>query len=169
MKSLDCNTPLGQVYTKSQLSTCDMIEKHLNCEVISTDTTESADIDAIFSRDKTVIGVSEIKSREMSLNDTGKRRSLVFKGRGYDSYLITFEKLEKIKRLSKALVVPGFLFINLRESGDVVFWKICDAKGNYVVDMKTDKTMTQATCNGGIASRENAYISLAQMKVLPKE
>ena len=167
--SLDCNTAKGQIYIGTQLSCHARIEVGLNCEVIATDTKSSSDIDALITRDKVLIGLAEVKSREMSLKNspTLSKRRLVYKGRDYDSYLITFEKLEKLKRLCNTFNVPGFLFVSLLEDHQIVFWKICNSKGEYCVGMKTERTRTQATCNGGVAHRENAYLSLDCMKVLP--
>jgi hypothetical protein len=167
--SLDCNTPRGQIYIGSQLSCHDRIEVALKCDIIKTDPTSSSDIDALMVRNKTLIGLAEVKSREMGikLGDKTSDSKLIYRGNEYDSYLITYEKLEKLKHLCCALGVPGFLFVSLLGDSKIIFWKICGVKGNYVVDLKKEITRTQATCNGGTAHRENAYLSLNSMKILP--
>jgi hypothetical protein len=170
LKSLDCNTTKGRIYIGTQLSCHEKLEEALKCEVIATDTTSSSDIDALIVKDKKLISLAEIKSREMSLInfENKSNRRLVYKGKEYDSYLITYEKLEKLRTLCKMLCVSGFLFVSLLESDQVVFWKICDGDGNYTSDIKREHTRTQATCNGGSIIRENAYISLKDMKLLAK-
>ena len=167
--SLDCNTPRGQIYIGSQLSCQDRIETALKCEIIKTDTTSSSDIDALLVRNKTLIGLAEVKSREMGikLGDGHSDNKLIYRGNEYDSYLITYDKLEKLKQLCCAFGVPGFLFVSLLQDSRIIFWKICGSKGNYLVELKKEITRTQATCNGGIAHRENAYLSLNSMKILP--
>lgn len=167
--SLDCNTVRGQVYIGTQLSCHERIEAALNCAVIATDTTSASDIDALITKNKTLVGLAEVKSREMRLKDSPilTARRLIYKNREYDSYLITFEKLEKLKRLCSIFNVPGFLFVSLLEDHQIVFWKICNANGEYCVDLKKERTRTQATCNGGVAYRENAYLTISCMKVLP--
>jgi hypothetical protein len=167
MKSLDCNTPRGQIYIGTQLSCHTRIEEALNCEVISTNTKSSSDIDALLVRNKILIGLGEVKSREMSFDLISKK--LMYNGRGYDSYLITHEKLEKLRNLCKIFNVSGFLFVSLLLDGKIAVWKICDANGNFCVEMKKEKTKTQATCNGGTAFRENAYLSLNSMQILKEK
>lgn len=93
----------------------------------------------------------------------------MYNGRGYDSYLITHEKLEKLRNLCKIFNVSGFLFVSLLLDGKIAVWKICDANGNFCVEMKKEKTKTQATCNGGTAFRENAYLSLNSMQILKEK
>ena len=163
-QSLDCNTPRGKIYIEKQLSCHTRIENALNCEIISTDIKSSSDIDALIVKEKRLIGLAEVKSREMSVGADLKK--LIYEGREYDSYLITYEKLEKLKNLCEVLKVPGFLFVSLLASNKIAMWKICDNEGVYCVEMKKERTKTQATCNGGTAFRENAYLSLNSMKIL---
>ena len=162
--SLDCNTPRGQIYIEKQLSCHNRIENALNCEIICTDIKSSSDIDALIVKEKKLIGLAEVKSREMSINPKSKK--LIYEGKEYDSYLITFEKLEKLKNLCERFKVPGFLFVSLLVADKIAMWKICDNDGEYCVDMGIERTKTQATCNGGVALRENAYLSLNSMKIL---
>jgi len=167
MKSLDCNTPIGQIYIGTQLSCHARIEKALNCEIICTDTESSSKIDALMVKEKKLVGLAEVKSREMSFNLISKK--LMFNGIGCDSYLITYEKLENLRNLCKIFNVSGFLFVSLLLDGKIAVWNICDANGNFCVKMKKEKTKTQATCNGGIAFRENAYLSLNSMQILKEK
>ena len=168
--SLDCNTAKGQVYIGKQLLCHDRLEAALKCEIIATDTTSASDIDALIVKNKKLVAIAEIKSREMKLKNSDDRsqRRLIYMGRDYDSYLITYEKLEKLKTICQMFCVPGFLFVTLIESDQTVFWKICDGAGNFVAEFEKKRTQTQATCNGGLAYRENAYISLNSMKILIK-
>lgn len=166
-KSLDCNTPRGQIYIKTQLSCHSRIEDALNCEVIATNTSSSSDIDALLIKNKMLIGVGEVKSREMSFDSNSKK--LIYENKEYDSYLITHEKLEKLKNVCKIFSVPGFLFVSLLNDNKIAVWTICGADGTFCVEMKKEKTKTRATCNGGIAYRENAYLSLNSMKILKEK
>jgi hypothetical protein len=56
--------------------------------------------------------------------------------------------------------------VSLLSDGKIAVWQICDSNGNFTVQMQKEKTKTQATCNGGVAFRENAYLSLDSMKIL---
>lgn len=167
---MDCNTERGKIYIGSQIDCHNKLEIALKCQVVSTNTTSSSDIDALLVKDKKLIALAEVKSREMGLiiSETNNKKKLTYKGQEYDSYLITYEKLEKLKNLCKMLCVPGFLFVSLLESDEIASWQICDQEGNYTSKINKKHTKTQATCNGGTAFRENAYISLDSMRLLSK-
>lgn len=154
--SLDCNTPAGKVYIDWQQNCLNRIEEAWKVECAYTDGSEAADVDAITFRDGKILGVMEIKSREMDLAQL----------RRFGSYLITFEKLLKLRAVSAALCVPGLVVVYLLKDQEIVFWKICDAAGNFLVPLECKVTETQATCNGGQAMRYNAYLSLKEMKTL---
>lgn len=163
MKSLDCNTERGKIYIAEQLACQKRVESAIECELISTKTNTASDVDALMIKNKILVGLAEVKTREMGLKD-GK---LTTDKGDFDSYLITYEKLEKLKRLCESFKVPGYLFVSLLHTKKIVAWNICDGSGNYIANIKKEYTKTQATCNGGTAHRENAYISLETMKILP--
>lgn len=156
MSNLDCNTPQGQVYIGTQMACLSRIEEKWNCKVAVTDSKSSADIDAIIIKDGVISIAAEIKSREMSLDE------LVTFG----SYLITFEKLLKLRNVGMALAVPSILAVSLLKDNRIVYWKIAEASGNFVARMENMITQTKATCNGGLTDRYNSYLSLKDMKIL---
>jgi hypothetical protein len=166
-ESLDCNTEKGRIYTAIQLICREKMEKALKIEVVSTDIKKSADIDVLLIKNNNLIGLGEIKTREMRVIRFGKPDCLLVEnGRKHNSLLITYNKLEKLKHLCRSLRVPGFLFVSLLHSNRIAWWKICDDLGNYTCDIKREHTRTQATCNGGSIIRENANISVKGMNLL---
>lgn len=156
MSNLDCNTPIGQGYIATQMACLSRVETIWNCKIIPTRGESSADIDAIIIRDGVVAGVAEVKSREMSLDDL----------EGFGSYLITFEKLLKVRNVGMTLQVPSFVIVSLLKDNQIVYWRLSDASGNFISTMEGKITQTKATCNGGLIDRYNAYLSLKGMKVL---
>jgi len=155
--SLDCTTPRGQVYIAHQMGCLDRLNKAWKVQIITTDGSDMADVDAVAVRDNCVSAVMEVKSREMDLAQL----------RRFGSYLITFEKLLKLRAVAAALRVPGLVVVSLLKDQTTVFWKICDREGGLLVGLESKVSRTQATCNGGSVDRYNAYLSLEDMQVIP--
>jgi len=153
--NLDCNTKLGRKYISYQHECLETFCSSKNLRYATTDDRLSADVDAVFFR-KDIIAVSECKTRNMTMSQL----------RSFGSYLITYAKIEKLIVLSKALQCYGLLIVYLIPNKQIVWWKICDKDGTILVNLNKSKTSTQATCNGGVVIRENAYIPLNDMLVI---
>lgn len=153
--NLDCNTPKGREYIKHQHS---CLKKFCNTKGItyaSTNDKKHADVDAILIKEQ-IVGICEVKCRDMTLNQLTD----------YGSYLITNEKIEKLQYLSNSLQCHGLLLVYLIPEDIICYWYICDTDGNLLLNYDIKTSETQATCNGGKATRENAYLPLQEMKVL---
>ena len=153
--SLDCTTPRGLTYIAAQMACLKRLEQAWGTQIFPTIEDDTADVDAVAVKAGRVSAVMEIKSREMDLDQL----------RRFGSYLITFEKLLKLRRAAAALRVPGLVVVSLLKDDHVVFWKICDREGNLLATLQGKVTQTQATCNGGQTDRYNAYLSLDEMQV----
>ncbi len=94
--SLDCTTPRGLVYIAAQMNCLQRLEETWSAQIFPTIEDDAADIDAIAVKGGHVSAVMEIKSREMGLDQLHR----------FGSYLITFEKLLKLRRTAAALRVP---------------------------------------------------------------
>ena len=156
MSSLDCNPPQGQVYIKAQLACMAKLESAWNCQAFPTISDRSSDVDAIFVKNGQVALVGEIKSREMSLEELTR----------FGSYLITHEKIVKVKNVAVSLCVPSVIVVSLLKDNQLVFWRLSDSQGNFEVVFEERVTETKKTCNGGKVYRNNAYISLDGMQVI---
>lgn len=154
--SLDCNTPTGRVYIGWQADCLSRLEKAWGVTCASTNDQEAADVDAFAIRESRISAVMEVKSREMDLP----------KLRRFGSYLITFEKLLKLRAVAMAVRVPGLVVVSLLKDKQIVFWKICDSEGNFLAPLEARISKTQTTCNGGQIDRFNAYLSLDDMNLL---
>lgn len=139
-----------------QAKCLERLSKAWNALICRTAENDMADVDAIAIKYGQISAALEIKSREMDLAQLNR----------FGSYLITFEKLIKLRNVSAALRVPGFVVVSLLKSKDIVFWKICDHEGNLLVPLSCCVSKTQATCNGGSADRYNAYLQLDAMQLL---
>lgn len=153
---LDCVTPRGRLYINHQHECINRLCTTWKTQIFTTPDQEAADIDGIGTRGKEVASVLEIKCREADLTQL----------RRWGSYLITFDKLIKLRNAARALVVPGFIVVSLLRDKQIVYWHVCDRLGNLLVPIKASVTATQATCNGGEARRYNAYLDVEAMTVL---
>ncbi len=156
MSQLDCNTTKGKVYISHQMECIDVLAKAWGVSLYATQEDKAADIDAIAIKGNRISAVMDVKSREMDL-DQLKR---------FGSYLVTFDKLLKIREIATRLTVPGLLVVYLVRDKRVVYWTICNRDGYMLPRLESRISTTQATCNGGEANRYNAYLSLDDMKTL---
>ena len=154
--SLDCVSPRGLTYIERQTNCLCALERAWGVQMLATPNAEAADVDALAVREGKVVAVLEVKSREMGLDQL----------RRFGSYLITFDKLMKLRAVAAALCVPGLVVVSLLKDQRVVMWKICDAGGRMMVPLEGKVSQTQATCNGGSADRYNAYLSLDAMEIV---
>ena len=149
---LDCHTPRGRQWIQKQNEIAHRVAERFGHEVIFTPDTDSK-VDCLFTHNGTIVGIAEIKSRDLSLAQL----------RQMGSYLITEDKLLAGIEISKYFRVPFAVIVNLTDAD--VFIKICNSYGAPVATWKSEVTRTQATCNGGQADRQNAYLSLSTMMV----
>jgi hypothetical protein len=150
MSHLDCNTPEGRKYIKSQNETANMIGRLLHLDVYQTDDTTAADIDGHLFKDGERVGIIEIKSRNMSA------AMLMIDYGG--TYLITYDKLLKGQKLSKQYQVPYALIVRGLFDNSIYLWKLTDSTGKFLFPFETAATWTKETCNGGSIKRVNAFL-----------
>ena len=152
-KNLDCHTPKGRQWIEKQNAIAHRVAERFGHDVIFTPDTD-AKVDCVFTKDNVIVGIAEIKSRDLKLDQL----------RTMGTYLVTEDKLLAGIEIAKFFRAPFALIVNLKDAD--IFIKICNAEGDRLVSWKSDLTRTQATCNGGQADRHNAYISLSTMLVL---
>jgi hypothetical protein len=73
---------------------------------------------------------------------------------------VTFDKLEKGRRISHALQVPFIGFLYLMPS-DLLLVQQISNEYSYVPEITLMQTETQKTINGGRITRSNAYIDMS--------
>lgn len=146
-QQLDCHTPRGRQYIERQMDVAYRVAERYGHDVIFTPDGD-ARFDCLFHKDGVLMGIAEIKVREMHRRDLER----------FGTYLVTEDKLLAGIEVASCCRVPFALIIALRDCD--LFLKISDHQGNRVASWKADTTKTQATCNGGVANRNNAYINL---------
>ena len=152
---LDCETEEGKLYIQKEQLVSDQIAQLTRAEAVELGS-NATHADRLFVRDGKSVCIAEIKTRNMSL----------LKLQMFGSYLISYHKIDRGVLLSSLLHVPFMLFVYLIESDDIVYWTISDSEGKEACTYVVQQTETQATCNGGQALRENAYLYLDGMKLL---
>ena len=151
--NLDCNTENGRRYIGYQHLCLQSFCAAKKVGYAETSDTSDAYIDAILWR-SSIVAVAEVKARNLTY------KQLL----NFGSCLVTFEKLKKLKAVSRALRCPGLILVYLIPDAKTVWWKVCDEMGEWTMDVKIERTTTKATCNGGTAFRENAFLPLSSMK-----
>lgn len=148
--SLDINTPKGQKNLKEELEMLKYISKCWNIKIKITKKDLPYPHDGILLLDDKIVGVFESKNRQLSLEEF----------ENFGSWLITYDKLEKCRKVAMNLKVPFYGFLGLEKSSLVMCWKISDENGEYLFDFTHQETLTQATTNGGKAYRDNAFLPI---------
>ena len=156
MVSLDINTPRGQ---ESRRQEHDAVALWQGCNpgwaYAPTDKDSPCPVDGILINGNGIAALVETKCRIVDerafFND--------FKG----EWLVTFAKLEKGKQLAHGLGIPLVGFLYLVPSQVLLVRKLAE-DGEFIVPMRIDNTITQATINGGAATRCNAYIDMTGTK-----
>lgn len=152
LPTLAVHSEEGKKYKRNEDDTSDRICAALKCDAgqFGLDTAHS---DRIFFRDGACKCIAEIKSRNMTKA----------KLKEFGTYLISNSKLKYGEELSRMTGIPFYLFVNLIPDNLIVYWSIFDAHGIRRFLYKTETTTTQATCEGGKAERENAFLPLGSM------
>lgn len=101
-----------------------------------------------------IMRVVETKCREMTMQD-------LF-GRFGGTWLITHQKIKDLAVAAKIFGVPGTGLLYLVPDKLVLAVKICDSEGRFVHDFQVKRTATQATVNGGVACRDNAFVPMIE-------
>ena len=126
---------------------------------VETPKDRPADVDAFLVLDDCIKAIVETKCRY----DCDLEK---FRGSYDNEWLVTFDKLEKARSIAKGLCVKVVGFLYLKQSDVLLVQELVDANGLYVPSVRLDPTTTQATINGGTATRTNAYIDMNKSLLL---
>lgn len=154
--SLDINTPKGKVAAVYQRTALEVLESATGYGFSMTADDDSADIDAILTKDGFAVAVAEVKSRDMTLSQLE---------RFGNEWLVTFTKIIAGSQMASMLRVPFVGILYLIPEQKVMTIRIADENGETCVPFRVDRTITQKTINGGRVSRVNAYIDMKNAKI----
>ncbi len=149
---LDVLTENGQIAVNQSRRALELIGK----KYVETKQDTIADIDGFFIHDNEVIACYEIKSRKASLEELETRFN--------NEWIMTYDKVLRGAAISKALQIPFCGVLYLVEDDTAMLIAITDKTGEMVAPIRVERTKTQATCNGGTASRVNAFIDMGKAR-----
>jgi hypothetical protein len=162
MKDLDCNTPKGREHIAQQYAIIERICAAWKCEAILTPDDKDSPVDVLFVRDRNIVAVAEVKSRPtLTLNQLRAFKPPT------DGYLITYRKIEEGIQIGWKLRVPYLVIVGMVDA--LAWWYVSDEHGQITGCFHVQRSETQATCNGGIANRENAYLRLSEMRFVVEQ
>ena len=147
---MDIRTEKGQQSLRYENEMLNSIRKRFDVDIIETNKDSPALCDGFMVRNGIITGVFESKCRKATIEDFRK----------WGSWLITYEKIDGLAWMSNKLCIPALGFLYSIPDDIVLMWHITDREGNYKFEFKVEKTITQATINGGKAERENAYLPI---------
>ena len=153
---MDILTEKGQQSLRYEDKMLGVIKSKYNLDIIETNKDKPALCNGFTERNGIITGVFESKCRSHTLQD--------FKNWG--SWLVTYEKIDGLAWMSNKLCIPALGFLYSIPDDVILMWHITDSQGNYKFELRVEKTITQATINGGKAERENAYLPIDKAQTL---
>ena len=151
---MDINTAKGQRSLALEREMLSIIRQRIcnkhqkDSYLFETNKDSDARVDGVIIKNGELSGVFESKCRDMSLMEL----------REYGSWLITLDKIMDGKRVSELLRVPFIGVLYLIKDKIIMYWRITDNYGNFLLDFDIKNTRTQKTINGGSIVRANAYL-----------
>lgn len=152
---MDILTPRGQQTVIDEKAAAGLWEaRNDGCRYVPTPKKSACHIDALLLKDNELRGVAETKCR---YGLTEEQFTQQFRG----EWLVTMDKLVKGAEVASSLCVPLYGFLYLVDAGVLLTKKLADEGGLFVTPFRCERTLTQATVNGGEVVRANAYIDMA--------
>jgi hypothetical protein len=152
--SLDINTPKGQQTLEQERRLVQIITKAFpGIAYLHTPKDKPAMVDAILSVDNVMKAVAQASCRNLTRDTLQNRYG--------NEWLLTYEKMIEGRKLAVALCVDYWGFVYLAPDDIAVCVKMFSPERGWLVRFHVAKTETQATCNGGSAVRDNAYIDVS--------
>jgi hypothetical protein len=156
MTDLDINTPRGQQTLADELDAVAIFESNYpECRYFHTPKQTRADVDGIVIHleTKNIRCVAETKCRyDMTLEKLAEAYN--------DEWLLTFDKIIRGIKLAEALCVPFYGLLYVVQDKALLAPRLWSPRAGLELGLTIRKTKTQATCNGGEAVRDNAFINM---------
>lgn len=160
----------GQEHLRKGSEAEKAVAKEYGITLLQFQESRTSRIDGVMVNDEgQVVGIYETKSRTGNLNYKGQDPLFEFRGKDYDSMLITADKIDTMKMLSKSMQVSAYLICTYSNNQIGVF-KVTNPSGSVALEgVEKKKVRTRATVNGGTANRENYFIPLSNGHFFTKE
>jgi hypothetical protein len=158
---VDILTEKGQVSLNDEQTLAKWLEKNFSLKYIQTPKDTPALVDAIVTNKNSteLLGVAETKCRY----DIASLEQ--FQANYKNEWLVTWSKVNNAINIATSMGVPCVGFLYLVKPKVLLTQKLSDKTGRLAVDVRLSTTSTQATINGGIALRTNAFINMAGAKI----
>ena len=158
---MDILTEKGQVSLNDEQTLAKWLEKNFSLKYIQTPKDTPALVDAIVTNKSSteLLGVAETKCRY----DIASLEQ--FQTNYKNEWLVTWSKVNNAINIATSMGVPCVGFLYLVKPKVLLTQKLSDNTGRLAVDVRLSTTSTQATINGGIALRTNAFINMAGAKI----
>ena len=117
-----------------------------------------ADIDGLITHKDKLVSCVEVKCRNMTMD--------MFVNQFGKQWLITADKIDRCVDVSKSLGIDFRGFLYLVPEKTLLIVPIWSYEKGYICQIDRQMTETQATVNGGMAFRENAYIHVENVTAL---
>jgi hypothetical protein len=148
---MDILTPKGQVSLFDEQVVANWLSMR-GTQYVQTDKDKPAKVDAIIFQKNTLIGVAETKCRYgLTLNKLQNSFN--------NEWLITEEKIKSGLAVANALCTRFFGILYLVNDDKLLTIDLRYAQ------RRVERTQTQATINGGLVVRENAFINMKEAQV----
>lgn len=158
---LDINTPRGsRTKQDARRAISQYLSRTPSMSFVQTDDKKPADVDGFLVRDGVIAAVVEIKCRyDVTLPQ--------FRERYNNEWLITLDKLERGRAIADALCAPLVGFVYLVPDSSLLVQRLYDPDArDWTCRMYAKRTQTQATVNGGLVIRENAFVDMSEARCL---
>ena len=155
--SLDINTPRGQRTLADERAAVAIFESHYpQCRYFHTPKADAGDVDGIVCNliEGRLVCVTETKCRyDMTLEHFAEAYNR--------EWLVTFDKIIKGVKVAEALRIPFYGFLYIVQNKALLHRRLWSPVAGFeFASLMVRKTKTQATCNGGSATRDNAFIDM---------
>lgn len=155
--NLDINSEKGKQTLVDEREMHEELEKILGGKILETDKSRPAKIDGLHYIDNTLQMIFEAKCRyDMDFELLNRRGSL----------LITKQKVDDGKNLSRLLQVPYVVIVYLVKTKTIVAWKLTNDFGDDLFEYESKNFQTQRTVNGGQANRMNSFLPVKFMQII---
>jgi hypothetical protein len=156
---MDILTPKGQETLAQEREAISLfLQSFPGFEFIETPKDTPADIDGFITRDGTIISGVEVKCRNMTVDVLDTKYKY--------QWLVTADKLDRGVSVCERLGTDFRGFLYLVPDKMLFIVPIFSYKDGWLIEPEYEMTKTQATVNGGIAERLNAYIDVSKAKVI---
>lgn len=153
---MDIDTPLGQLSLAREQSIMARLCDKMSWFNVPTPRNLPAPLDGVMADSSGMIFVYEVKCRDTTVDQLQR----------WGSYLISHSKIVAGKQASALFNVPFVILVYTIRDDKLVSLRITNECGETIAPMEVCETETQATVNGGVAHRENAYVCMSSAKII---